>query len=609
MYKYILLYLYDYGTYGNEMNSKPKTSKYYKGDKGMKKKTLLTSIASIAMCASLVGGATFALFTDESNVNIAVTSGKVDVEATVVESSLKTWSLNEENARTDGTFANGGTAVVTDSSTLALNLMTPGDKAAFTVDVTNKSNVAIQYRVKMTAEGELAPALVANATMGESDAKQSFVAGGATTWTYVGAKEEIADIDISIEFPNTDNSISVNNADNAYRDKKASITITVEAVQGNAETSSVLASDGKSYKTLDEAIDAAEPGTTINLSGAHNVTGAAGTSQVRDLKGLTIIGDGDTTITFKNVEGSNSTGTCSFNNVTIKNIDLVDETFYTGENGENAWEFTYLEFGGENTFVDVVFEDGIFIENGHSTFKGCTFNGHNNDSSEYGNTTMYGVWVYSGSADFDNCKFIGTRGLKVADQYAGSDVTAVTVADCYFGPLSEKPGIAVDNRNGELLLTIKNSKFVDTQPGDGASNAANGVPYIYENDNRTPDDTTITLENNSAGKSVSTKDELLAFANDVENGVSYNVILTNDIDLADVEWNPIDVASGKGFMFDGNGKTISNLTVNGTSSVGFFGSISSKTTVKDVTFDKATVKGIIGLVLFLAGKALKVNSL
>ena len=43
----------------------------------MKKSVILSSIMLIALCLSLITGATFALFTSESSVNIAVSSGKV----------------------------------------------------------------------------------------------------------------------------------------------------------------------------------------------------------------------------------------------------------------------------------------------------------------------------------------------------------------------------------------------------------------------------------------------------------------------------------------------------------------------------------------------------
>ena len=46
----------------------------------MKRKNfIVSSILTIAMCVSMIVGSTFALFTSESKVNIAVSSGKVEV--------------------------------------------------------------------------------------------------------------------------------------------------------------------------------------------------------------------------------------------------------------------------------------------------------------------------------------------------------------------------------------------------------------------------------------------------------------------------------------------------------------------------------------------------
>ena len=75
----------------------------------MKRKIILSAILTIALCMSLITGATFALFTSESKVNIAINSGKVEMVANI--SDIETWSLedNKEAAgRTDGTFTLGG---------------------------------------------------------------------------------------------------------------------------------------------------------------------------------------------------------------------------------------------------------------------------------------------------------------------------------------------------------------------------------------------------------------------------------------------------------------------------------------------------------------------
>lgn len=97
-----------------------------------KSKTFLGAVLSIALCASLIAGATFAIFTSESKVNIAVTSGKVNVTATV--DNLRLYSLDnidlatltgtEKERTAEGKFLNEGTATLS-GNTLSLDKLTP----------------------------------------------------------------------------------------------------------------------------------------------------------------------------------------------------------------------------------------------------------------------------------------------------------------------------------------------------------------------------------------------------------------------------------------------------------------------------------------------------
>jgi predicted ribosomally synthesized peptide with SipW-like signal peptide len=136
----------------------------------MKKgKIVAGSILSIVLCSSLIAGATMALFTSESTTNIAVTSGNVDVIATIndlktysakadsngtlSDENGKAYSYTQTNAKTAAdeisTFTNGGTAEISDG-TLKLDKITPGDKATFRIDIKNKSTVSAQYRIKFS---------------------------------------------------------------------------------------------------------------------------------------------------------------------------------------------------------------------------------------------------------------------------------------------------------------------------------------------------------------------------------------------------------------------------------------------------------------------------
>ena len=175
-------------------------------------KAIASSIVSIALSASLAVGGTFALFTSESEVNIAITSGNVDVVASVNKASLKTYSMGA--LQDAGKFQNGGTATFNADSQLELSLMSPGDKAEFTVDIANNSNVAIQYRVTFGVSGDLADALDCTATNAEN------------TWIYAEAGKAIDSVAVSVELPE-----SVGNEYKNITDTK--ITVKVEAVQGN----------------------------------------------------------------------------------------------------------------------------------------------------------------------------------------------------------------------------------------------------------------------------------------------------------------------------------------------------------------------------------------
>lgn len=178
----------------------------------MKKRMLLSSIMMIVLCISLISGATSALFTSESKTNIAISSGKVEIEAFV--ENLALYSMDKPF---DQNFENGGTASY-ENGVLTIEKMSPGDKVEFEIKVTNSSNVDIQYRLNWKAEGELEEVLVAKA----NDKELENIAW--TKWSKDAAEKEIV-IKVSVELPVV--------ISNEYQDKSCNIIFSVEAVQGN----------------------------------------------------------------------------------------------------------------------------------------------------------------------------------------------------------------------------------------------------------------------------------------------------------------------------------------------------------------------------------------
>ena len=116
------------------------------------KSSIVTTLVVALVCLVIITGSTFSLFTSESNVNIAVTSGNVDYKATINE-VLKLYSMGDYMGDGKKVFENGGTADInTDKNGLDITNITPGDKVELTIDLVNKSTVKTAYRVIWTLD-------------------------------------------------------------------------------------------------------------------------------------------------------------------------------------------------------------------------------------------------------------------------------------------------------------------------------------------------------------------------------------------------------------------------------------------------------------------------
>lgn len=317
---------------------------------------------------------------------------------------------------------------------------------------------------------------------------------------------------------------------------------------------------------------------------------------------ITIEGEGKNSVLVVDGAGVGSLRAANGAKLIVKNMTIVDNSV---SYDEGAWELTYLEFAGNLEFNNVTFNSGIQLQTEGSeaalnaTFTNCTFITEEE--------SVYSVWVSDGTSTFSNCKFQGTRGLKMHEDY-GSEIAEVTIDACEFGPLSKKPGVAIGDLNTDTKVTIKNSSFIGCQPGDQGN-------YMYESDTDVTT-FTLTLSNNSVESDpantvkIGTLAELKAFKDAVNvTGNSYSgktIKLTADIDLAGETWEPIGQAGGNGVktyfqgVFDGQGYTIKNMTIEPNATygkganyaTGFFGFVDAgDAVIKNVTFDNATIKG------------------
>ena len=246
----------------------------------MKKKALLSSILTIALCLSLIAGSTFALFTDSTSFNIAVTSGDIEISATAEVNGVYSakgadaaddkflvdefgHTYTHEGPLANDEFTNGGTAAVNQQTgTLEIVNITPGDRVDVDIVVDNTSNVAFVYRYKIVAnDTNLATGMVLTVDGESFEAVKSWT---SEWYPVVNPGSTVATKTISLELPVY--------AGNEYQTEVAEgktesveYTITVEAVQGNAVTDDE--SEVVLYPTQSSIQTAVENGAVINLEG------------------------------------------------------------------------------------------------------------------------------------------------------------------------------------------------------------------------------------------------------------------------------------------------------------------------------------------------------
>ena len=205
----------------------------------MKKKVLLSSISTIALCMSLIAGSTFALFTSQSQVNVAVTSGNVDVVASVDGEIRYTSSLGTVLPQSGATLAE-------DSNTITISNMVPGDTITFNIRITNNSTVDVNYRTRFGQQNgtgsDLLKALkiqvehVAEDAAEDEPATASLMRGANSVVTPYGKLEPGSDdmlLKVTITMPKEV-------AAEKYEGVTCTLIYMVEAVQANAKFNDAL---------------------------------------------------------------------------------------------------------------------------------------------------------------------------------------------------------------------------------------------------------------------------------------------------------------------------------------------------------------------------------
>ena len=444
-------------------------------------KVLLTSIASIAMCASIAVGGTYALFTDSAAVNVAVTSGTVDVSAVVKTGSLVTYSRGVLQTPA-GSFANDADgvtgAVINSDSELTLTNITPGDKAEFVITVTNASNVDIQYRTVayLSGTGALKDKLVWTSS--------------AMTWTPMEADSAVAtqtvEVKVSVELPDT-----VTQADlgGVGAVNSATVAFTVEAVQGNgvefaggAGTAADpwLVETAEQFNNVyEEALKMNEKGETayvklyddVDLTGVEIENSSEYMSMVFDGNGKTIKG-----VSKFSADGSNRGLFAYLENSTVKNLNVE----FAITNGGYQAGMSYRTKGDctfENVTVKgeikaatwasgfVAYPNGNGRTEGSLTFINCVNNATLRTDTDQSDRYGAGFVAHAGDAKsitFENCvnngNIIATQASGFVGMGGGNNIFTF---------------VGTNTNNGTLSYTKKGAHF--STAGENANVVANGT--------------------------------------------------------------------------------------------------------------------------------------
>lgn len=205
----------------------------------MKKKLVISSIAMITLLTGIVASSTYALFTYESSHTINVSTAKVNYDAILDATSLKTYSLGVEIGT--NAFENtpdGVEGVVYDANTnvLTLGAMSPGDEVRFVVNITNTSTINTKFRLKYEVTdlngGHLSDVLEYGIVYYEEENNETVEKKKTSVdWTFLSPNINPDSILCYMALP-----FSVGNE---YQSNSVEVSVVVEAIQGNADTSNL----------------------------------------------------------------------------------------------------------------------------------------------------------------------------------------------------------------------------------------------------------------------------------------------------------------------------------------------------------------------------------
>ncbi len=418
--------------------------------KNIKRDIIISSLLLIMLCITLISGATYALFTSEAEVNVAVTSGKVSIEATIED--FKTYSVGLEQTKVDDykySFKNGGNVIVEENK-LFLNLLTPGDKVAFNIRIKNNSNVIVLYHtiIECVNDEGLFDGLLIKVNNEEYN-------GTKITSSYdkleVGSDDIIVPVEIEMPLQ----------SGNDYVDKKCEISYIVEAVQGNALSwdgtiGTMQEPDSDGIYHIKNASELAAFAKSVN-DGNNYLNKKVVLDNYIDLSNIEWTPIGKSETPFK--------GTFDGNNFVISNLKITS--------GENVGLFGHITLGPDNYIPGIqnltlnnvnikADNSGAFVGNANTT----TRNAGNGGALQLINLNLTGKVTIEGE------NVGGIIGTEWTDfQIGGTNITVDVNSDSYVKGTGVIGGVFASTPHGTITHIKSNINVIVS----GEEAAAGGV--------------------------------------------------------------------------------------------------------------------------------------
>lgn len=440
--------------------------------KTSRRNAIVVSVLIVALCAAVIGGATFALYSAGDTHNITVTSGDIQLSSTVKLTSA--WTTAQSGEKTDANvtdnktaaLSTGGSVSVDEGGNITFDRIALGDGATFEVTLSMAYTINMKYSLVLSAQG--ASEFLRNnleITVGE-DSANSLANGDIyiIPWTAAEAlgdneasKEGSATATFTISLPWSAEDSAVSGSESL------TLSLTASGVQSNALTG-ITTESGGNFSTLKEAAQSASATDTIILG--NDMTNAVWTEEVSAAAGnkeLTVVGAGANTTAL-------SVNAALPANVTLSNLAVTDDLVL--QSGASLEDVTVngnvtvngassraavmslanetQVSGGKSVFNGVTFKEGLVLNNADVTITNSTINNYGS-----GKSNQAAVYVTGGSLALGDGNYFSTVGPNSVIAAFGATVTITGGEYVASTDMAINPDL--DYQDGKALALYSNS--------------------------------------------------------------------------------------------------------------------------------------------------------